>query len=54
MIWNNPNIKSNQDQKFVEILIKDNWSISICNDKRFIEFIYKFDQNYQPSSIKTV
>ncbi|CAG8499264.1 17978_t:CDS:2 [Funneliformis caledonium] len=53
-IQDNPNIKSNRDRKFVRILIKDNRPISICNDEGFIEFIHKFDPNYQPSSDKTV
>jgi len=46
MIWNNLNIKSNRNWKFVEILIKNNWLINICNDKRFIKFIHEFDLNY--------
>ena len=54
MIWNNPNIKSNRDWKFVEILIKDNWPISICNNEGFIEFIHEFNLNYQFLSNKTV
>ena len=51
---NNPIIKSNQDRKFVGILIKDNQPISICNDEGFIEFIHEFNPNYQLLSDKTV
>ncbi len=44
---NNSDIKNRQDQKFVGILVKDNWLISMCNDEGFAEFIHEFDPNYQ-------
>ncbi|GBC44168.2 zinc finger BED domain-containing protein 1-like [Rhizophagus irregularis DAOM 181602=DAOM 197198] len=47
------NIKNSQDRKF-EILIKDNRSISICNNEGFVEFIHELDPNYQIPSDKTI
>ena len=54
MIWNNPDIKNNQDRKFVGILIKDNQPISLCNDEGFVEFIHEFDPNYQIPNDKII
>ena len=54
IIINNPEIKNRQDRKFVAILIKDNWPISMCNDEGFAEFIHEFDTNYQIPCNKTI
>ena len=54
IIRNNPDIKSNRNQKFVGMLIKDNRPISLYNNKGFVEFIHEFDSNYQLPSDKTV
>ncbi|CAG8616736.1 13012_t:CDS:2, partial [Cetraspora pellucida] len=50
IIYNHPEHKCRLDQRFVELLIKDQQPINIRNDEGLKDFIAEFDPSYQFSS----